>query len=160
VRELQGVNKEHDNFIYETVTKMMARIVDTQDRETMRAIAEYCEENNIIPNLIDKNKLDLVLRLGIQALNLRELKGDSKQLYMKDFNGEQIFSLEYDKETLRDMVLDKQKEINDLRNIIKEVREYIEKHIAMFKNGDMLVDMNIDELLEILDKENQDVKNW
>ena len=159
MRELQGVNKEHDNFIYETVTKMMARIVDTQDRETMRAIAEYCEENNIIPNLIDKNKLDLVLRLGIQALNLRELKGDSKQLYMKDFNGEQIFSLEYDKETLRDMVLDKQKEINDLRNIIKEVREYIEKHIAMFKNGDMLVDMNIDELLEILDKENQDVKN-
>ena len=35
---------------------------------------------------------------------------------------------------------------------IKEVREYIEKHIAMFKNGDMLVDINIDELLEILDK--------
>ena len=41
-----------------------------------------------------------------------------------------------------------------LHSIIKEVREYIEKHIAMFKNGDVLVDMNIDELLEILDKEN------
>ena len=77
MRELQEVNKEHDNFIYETVTKMKTRIVDIQDRETMRAIAEYCEENNIIPNLIDKNKLDLVLRLGIQALNLRELKGDN-----------------------------------------------------------------------------------
>lgn len=38
-------------------------------------------------------------------------------------------------------------------NIIKEVREYIEKHIAIFKGGDMLVDMNINELLEILDKE-------
>ena len=64
--------KEHDNFIYETVTKMMTQIVDIQDRETMRAIEEYCAENNIIPNLIDKNKLDLVLRLGIQALNERE----------------------------------------------------------------------------------------
>lgn len=77
MRELQGV-KEHDNFIYETVTKMMTRIVDIQDRETMRAITEYCEENNIIPNLIDKNKLDLVLRLGIQELNLRELQGESR----------------------------------------------------------------------------------
>ena len=64
--------KEHDNFIYETVTKMMTQIVDIQDKETMRVIEEYCAKNNIIPNLIDKNKLDLVLRLGIQALNERE----------------------------------------------------------------------------------------
>ena len=43
-------------------------------------------------------------------------------------------------------------QLQQKENIIKEVREYIEKHIAMFKNGDMLVEMNIDELLEILDK--------
>lgn len=49
--------------------------------------------------------------------------------------------------------------IKSKENIIEEVREYIEKHIAMFKNGDMLVDMNIDEFLKILDKENQDDKN-
>lgn len=47
--------------------------------------------------------------------------------FMKDFNGEKIFSLEYDKETLRDMVLDKQEEIERLHFIIKEVREYIDK---------------------------------
>jgi len=47
------------------------------------------------------------------------------------------------------------KENERLHSIIKEVREYIEKHIAMFKNGDMLVDMNIDELLEILEKDKQ-----
>jgi hypothetical protein len=28
-----------------------------------------------------------------------------KERFMKDFNGEKIFSLEYDKETLRDMLL-------------------------------------------------------
>ena len=48
-----------------------------------------------------------------------------KEKYLKDFNGEKIFSLEYDKETLKDMVLDKQEEIERLNNIIKEVREYI-----------------------------------
>lgn len=48
----------------------------------------------------------------------------------------------------------KEKVIKAQDNIIKEVREYIEKHTIMFKNGDILVDMNIDELLEILDKEN------
>ena len=48
----------------------------------------------------------------------------------------------------------KEKVIKAQDNIIKEVREYIEKHTVMFKNGDILVDMNVDELLEILDKEN------
>ena len=43
-------------------------------------------------------------------------------------------------------------QLQQKENIIKEVREYIEKHIAMFKNGNMLVDINVDELLEILDK--------
>ena len=43
-------------------------------------------------------------------------------------------------------------ELQQKENIIKEVREYIEKHIAMFKNGNMLVDINVDKLLEILDK--------
>ena len=45
-----------------------------------------------------------------------------------------------------------QNQLQQKENIIKEVREYIEKHIAIFKGGDMLVDMNIDEILEILDK--------
>ena len=53
--------------------------------------------------------------------------------------------LERENERLRNKLQQKE-------NIIKEVREYIEKHIAIFKGGDMLVNMNIDELLEILDK--------
>lgn len=47
-------------------------------------------------------------------------------------------------------------QLQQKESIIKEVREYIEKHISMFKNGNMLVDMNVDELLEILDKVGSD----
>lgn len=65
------VKKEY-SIVYSTTQKMMTKTINTQDKETIRVIEEYCAENNIIPNLIDKNKLDLVLRLGIQALNERE----------------------------------------------------------------------------------------
>lgn len=47
--------------------------------------------------------------------------------YMKDFNGEKIFCLEYDKETLKDMVIDKQEEIERLNNIIDKAIEYIKE---------------------------------
>jgi len=88
-----------------------------------------------------------------------------KEKYMKDFNGEKVFSLEYDKETLRDMVLDKQEEIKRLKednkelsrlytranneflslySIIKEVREYIPTCGCD--------DKAIDHIEEILDK--------
>ena len=64
--------------------------------------------------------------------------------FMKDFNGDKIFSLEYDKETLKDMVLEKQEEIARLQNIIKEAREYIDK--TQMPEGYKWV------LLEIFDK--------
>ena len=63
--------EEKDGFIYKTTQKIITQVVDTQNKETIKAIERYCEENNIIPNLIDKDKLDLVLKLGIQALNER-----------------------------------------------------------------------------------------
>jgi hypothetical protein len=53
---------------------MITKIVSKQDEATLKAIERYCEENNIIPNIIEKEKLDLVLKLGIQELKLRELK--------------------------------------------------------------------------------------
>ena len=72
---------------------------------------------------------------------------------MKTFNGEKIFSLEYDKETLRDMVLDLQKEncnlhnsnellenaihtLQDknerLNNIINELEKWLEERLEKF----------------------------
>ena len=84
--------------------------------------------------------------------------------FMKDFNGDKVFSLEYDKETLKDMVLEKQEENEKLHSIIKEVREYIEKNKVMtqghfdgkqwaYQYYELICDPN--ELLEILDKENK-----
>ena len=58
--------------------KMITKIVSSKDEETLKAIERYCEENNIIPNIIEKEKLDLVLKLGIDAYNriLLENKGE------------------------------------------------------------------------------------
>lgn len=62
-----------DSIIFEYHSKFITQIVDKENKATLEAILKYCEENNIIPNLIDKEKLDLVLRLGIQELQKREL---------------------------------------------------------------------------------------
>ena len=59
-----------------------------------------------------------------------ELK--KNQRYKKDFNGDKIFSLEYDKETLRDMLVEKQKEIKELKSnsITKDkIKEIIKEEL-------------------------------
>ena len=68
-----------DNFIYRTTQEIITRILSKQDEATLKAIERYCEENNIIPNIIEKEKLDLVLKLGIQELQLRELRGEDNE---------------------------------------------------------------------------------
>ena len=49
--------------------KMITKIVSSKDEETFKVIERYCEENNVIPNIIEKEKLDLVLKLGIDEYN-------------------------------------------------------------------------------------------
>lgn len=68
----------NNDFVYSTTQKIITKIVSKQEKATLKAIERYCKENNIIPNIIEKEKLDLVLRLGIQELNLRELKEGKK----------------------------------------------------------------------------------
>ncbi len=51
--------------------KMITKIVSSKDEETLKVIERYCEENNVIPNIIEKEKLDLVLKLGITEYNRR-----------------------------------------------------------------------------------------
>lgn len=46
-----------------------------------------------------------------------------KEKFMKDFNGEKIFSLEYDKETLKDMVLELQEQKEQIKIWLKESSE-------------------------------------
>lgn len=62
-------NLNEENYIVSYVAKMITEIVSENDKETLKAIERYCEENNIISNIIEKEKLDLVLKLGIAEYN-------------------------------------------------------------------------------------------
>lgn len=64
----------YDNTVFQYTEKIITHIIDMENKEALKTILQYCEENNIIPNLIDKNRLDLVLKLGINELNKRDLE--------------------------------------------------------------------------------------
>lgn len=64
-------NFNEENSMFSYTEKMITEIVSKHDKATLEAIERYCEENNIIPNIIEKEKLDLVLRLGIAEYNKR-----------------------------------------------------------------------------------------
>lgn len=68
------IDKVDDNFIYSCSQKILTQIVKDTDEATYKAIQRYCEENNIVPNIISENKLKLVLQLGIAELNKRDLE--------------------------------------------------------------------------------------
>ena len=71
-----------------------------------------------------------------------------KDRFMK--NG--VFSLEYDKETLRDMVLELQEENTRLKEVIEEVKDRITIKLGRYINEKDYVidDVALDELLQIL----------
>ena len=65
------IKEDNENFIYTYTHKLMTQVVDMENKETIKAIERYCEENNYIPNLIDKDKLELILKLGINEYQKR-----------------------------------------------------------------------------------------
>ena len=71
--------------------------------------------------------------------------------YMKTFNGEKIFSLEYDKETLRDMVLDLQKENCNLHNS----NELLENAIHTLQDKNERLNNIINELEKWLEEDTE-----
>ena len=72
-----------------------------------------------------------------------------KDRFMK--NG--VFSLEYDKETLRDIILELQQENTRLKEVIEEVKDRITIKLGRYINEKDYVidDVALDELLQILD---------
>jgi nitrogen regulatory protein PII-like uncharacterized protein len=69
------ININEDNTVFTYSGKIITQIVSEKNEMTLKAIEEYCEENNIIPNIISEEKLKLVLELGIKALEEQE-KGE------------------------------------------------------------------------------------
>ena len=68
------INLNEETCIFSYTQKMITEIISKHDKATLKAIERYCEENNIIPNIIEKEKLDLVLKLGIDEYNRRILE--------------------------------------------------------------------------------------
>ena len=66
-------NLNEENCIVSYAEKMITEIVSKHDKATIESIERYCKENNIIPNIIEKEKLDLVIKLGIDEYNKRFL---------------------------------------------------------------------------------------
>ena len=54
-----------------------------------------------------------------------------KKRYMKSFNGEEVFSLEYDKETLRDMICELQERIDKCIKYCEESNMTLKSHYFM-----------------------------
>lgn len=71
------LNLNEENCIFSYTEKMITEIISKHDKETLKAIERYCEENNVIPNIIEKEKLDLVLKLGIAEYNRRLLEKEN-----------------------------------------------------------------------------------
>ena len=103
-------------------------------------------------------KVNYVLMYGTPYLKYREFEtfeDVSKFLINKSIVNYSIFKKLEDKEEIEMIYRDN--DINYLKGIIKEVREYIEEDIKgnYFKRYDDEVYKIIDKLLEILDKENK-----
>ena len=62
------------------------------------------------------------------------------------------YSINFDKKELYKQIDDLQQKVEQLESIRKEIKEYIEKNVVCFKNGDMLVELNVNDLLSILNK--------
>jgi len=72
------MNKE--DFIHTQSYKLYTKIAKESEKQSYNAIKQYCEENNIIPNLIDENKLKEVLRLGLAEYTKRLILGDKENV--------------------------------------------------------------------------------
>ena len=71
------IKGDNSNYIFSTTHKIITEIVSKEDKATMKAIERYCEENNIIPNIIEKERLDKILQLGVKAY-LEEINNEQK----------------------------------------------------------------------------------
>ena len=56
------LNLNEENCIFNYTEKMITEIISKHDKETLKAVERYCEENNVIPNArkIKKGLIDNV----------------------------------------------------------------------------------------------------
>ena len=72
---MEGISIETDennDFICDLTQKFQIMIADEMDKEAIKVIKKYCDENNIFPYIIDENKLKVILKLGLEEYSKRE----------------------------------------------------------------------------------------
>lgn len=62
---------DKNGCVYEYTQEIYTQIINFQNEQTIKAIKEYCEKNDIIPNLINEEILEEVLKLGIAEYQKR-----------------------------------------------------------------------------------------
>ena len=70
------VKEFEDNCLVEVTTGIYSKIVNQREKETIKLIQEYCKEHNLYCDLIDEDKLKLILKLGVEKYNQLESQYD------------------------------------------------------------------------------------
>lgn len=103
-------DKENNSYTY--TQKIISQVVSNNDKETIKAITRYCEENNVYPNLISEEKLKEVIELGLKNERLQQ---ENKEL-------QQRFNSLLEAHKIQEELLDS-KEYK-----LKKIEEYIYNH--------------------------------
>ncbi len=137
----------------------------TDEKELKDSVKECVdiamEQNDEAKREIFAGLFEEVDRLINETITIQAINDDEKK---KWFDNEMIKTYEQEIKELQEENKMQDHELERLRNIIKEVREYTKKHF-MSTDGEICIDFGdhtceindnfLDELLEILDKENK-----
>lgn len=81
--KIDKLDENTSNDFYEITQTFMVEVMSKQNELVYKKILEYCREHNIVPLIIEEEKLRTVLELGIQEYNRRKRINDS--VIMTDF---------------------------------------------------------------------------
>lgn len=77
--EEEQTGNEINDTIYKATYKVYSKIVNQREKEIIKLIQQYCKENNIYCDLIDEDKLKLILKLGVEKYRQLENEYDLRQ---------------------------------------------------------------------------------
>lgn len=77
--EEEKTGNEINDTIYKATYTIYSQIVNQREKETIKLIQQYCKENNIYCDLIDEDKLKLILKLGMEKYRQLESEYDFRQ---------------------------------------------------------------------------------
>ena len=78
--DVKDTDINNENSILSYTETIIAQVVNNEDKVTMEAIQRYCNEQkerfnkNVRAIIIDEDKLNLIIKLGIEEYNKRFLK--------------------------------------------------------------------------------------